>query len=30
VAFHKYRIMEALGIKTNSALVEYAVRHRMI
>ena len=30
VAFHKYRIMEALGIKTNTALVEFAVRRHMI
>src|SRR5215831_14002773 len=30
VAFHKYRIMEILGLKTNAALVEYAVRHHMI
>ena len=30
VAFHKYRIMESLGIKTSTALIEYAVRHHMI
>jgi DNA-binding NarL/FixJ family response regulator len=29
VAFHKYRIMESLGIKTNAALVGYAVRHNL-
>jgi DNA-binding NarL/FixJ family response regulator len=30
VAFHKYRIMETLGITTSAALIEYAVRHHMI
>jgi DNA-binding NarL/FixJ family response regulator len=30
VAFHKYRIMEALGIKTSAALIEYAIKHHMI
>jgi DNA-binding NarL/FixJ family response regulator len=30
VRFHKYRIMEELGITTNSDLVKYAVRHGMI
>jgi DNA-binding NarL/FixJ family response regulator len=30
VRFHKYRIMEELGITTNSDLVRYAVRHGMI
>ena len=28
VAFHKYKIMEALGIKTNAELLEYALRQR--
>ena len=27
VAFHKYQIMENLGIKTNSALIKYAIAH---
>jgi DNA-binding NarL/FixJ family response regulator len=30
VAFHKYRIMETLGIKTSAGLIEYAIRHHMI
>lgn len=30
VRFHKYRIMEELGITTNSDLVMYAMRHGMI
>jgi DNA-binding NarL/FixJ family response regulator len=30
VRFHKYRIMGALGITTNSDLVKYAMRHSMI
>jgi DNA-binding NarL/FixJ family response regulator len=29
VRFHKYRIMEELGITTNSDLVKYAMRHGM-
>ncbi|HKF05866.1 MAG TPA: response regulator transcription factor [Candidatus Sulfotelmatobacter sp.] len=30
VAFHKYRIMEVLGVKSNAALVQYAVRNHVI
>ncbi len=30
VAFHKYRIMETLGAKSNADLVKYAVRSHMI
>jgi DNA-binding NarL/FixJ family response regulator len=30
VRFHKYQIMEELGITTNSDLVRYAMRHGMI
>ncbi|HKF47150.1 MAG TPA: response regulator transcription factor [Terracidiphilus sp.] len=30
VAFHKYRIMDILGIKTSAGLIEYAIRHHMI
>jgi DNA-binding NarL/FixJ family response regulator len=30
VRFHKYQIMEELGITTNSELIRYAMRHRMI
>jgi DNA-binding NarL/FixJ family response regulator len=30
VAFHKYRMMEILGIKTNAELVQYAVKHHLV
>jgi DNA-binding NarL/FixJ family response regulator len=30
VRFHKYRIMEELGLKTNSELVQYAIKHAII
>ena len=30
VHFHKYSIMEQLGIKTNSELVQYAIKHAII
>jgi DNA-binding NarL/FixJ family response regulator len=30
VEFHKYKIMEALGIKTNAELVQYAIRQGLI
>jgi DNA-binding NarL/FixJ family response regulator len=30
VAYHKYRIMEVLRIKSNAELVQYAIRNRMI
>jgi DNA-binding NarL/FixJ family response regulator len=29
VAFHKYRMMETLNIKTNAELLEYAIKRRM-
>jgi DNA-binding NarL/FixJ family response regulator len=29
VAFHKYRMMETLGLKTNAELLEYAIRQQM-
>jgi DNA-binding CsgD family transcriptional regulator len=29
VAFHKYRMMEMLNIKTNAGLLEYAIKHQM-
>jgi DNA-binding NarL/FixJ family response regulator len=29
VAFHKYRMMETLGVKTNAELLEYAIRRQM-
>jgi DNA-binding CsgD family transcriptional regulator len=30
IAFHKYRIMEILGLKTNADLVQYAIRNSII
>ncbi len=30
IAFHKYRIMEELGLKTNADLVQYAIKHKFI
>jgi DNA-binding NarL/FixJ family response regulator len=30
VAFHKYRIMEVLGLDNNSELVQYAIREKII
>ena len=30
VAFHKYRIMEALGTKTNAELIQYAIKRHMV
>jgi DNA-binding NarL/FixJ family response regulator len=30
VAFHKYRMMEKLNIKSNAELLEYAIKHQMI
>jgi len=30
VAFHKYQIMEHLDIKTNSELIQYAVKHGLV
>ena len=30
VAFHKYRIMEVLNIRTNAELVQYAIRTHVI
>lgn len=30
VAFHKYRIMEVLGVKSNAELIEYALKHHML
>lgn len=30
VAFHKYKIMDVLGVKTSAALIEYAIRHHVI
>lgn len=30
VAFHKYRMMEILGIKTNAELLQYAIKHHIV
>ncbi len=30
IAFHKYRIMDALNAKSNAELVQYAIRHHLI
>jgi DNA-binding NarL/FixJ family response regulator len=30
IAFHKYRIMEEFGLKTNSDLVRFAIRERIV
>jgi DNA-binding NarL/FixJ family response regulator len=30
VAFHKYRIMEELGVKTSAELVQYAIKHHVV
>jgi DNA-binding NarL/FixJ family response regulator len=30
VAFHKYRMMEQLGVKTTAELVQYAVKHHIV
>ncbi len=30
VAFHKYKVMETLGISSNAGLIEYAVKHHMV
>jgi DNA-binding NarL/FixJ family response regulator len=30
VEFHKYRVMELLGVKTNAELVQYAIKHGLI
>jgi DNA-binding NarL/FixJ family response regulator len=29
VAFHKYRMMETLGVRTNAELLEYAIKRQM-
>ncbi len=30
VAFHKYKMMECLGVKTNAELLQYAIKHHII
>ena len=29
VAFHKYRIMERLGVSSNAELIRYAIKHKI-
>lgn len=30
IAFHKYKMMESLGLKTNAGLLQYAMRHHVV
>lgn len=30
VAFHKYRMMEQLGVKSNAELIQYAIKHHIV
>jgi DNA-binding NarL/FixJ family response regulator len=30
VAFHKYRLMEQLNVKTNAELIQYAIKHHIV
>ena len=30
VAFHKYNLMQVLGVKNNAALLQYAIKHHLI
>jgi DNA-binding NarL/FixJ family response regulator len=30
VAFHKYRLMEQVGVKTNAELIQYAIKHHIV
>jgi DNA-binding CsgD family transcriptional regulator len=30
VAFHKYRVMQDLGIRTNAELIQFAIKKRII
>jgi DNA-binding NarL/FixJ family response regulator len=30
VAFHKYNLMQVLGLKTNAGLLQYAIKHHLI
>jgi DNA-binding CsgD family transcriptional regulator len=30
VAFHKYRLMEDLGLKTNAELLQFAIKNRIV
>ena len=30
VAFHKYRLMQELGLKTNADIVQFAIKNRLV
>ena len=30
VAFHKYNLMQVLGVKSNAALLQYAIKHHLV
>jgi DNA-binding NarL/FixJ family response regulator len=30
IAFHKYSLMQALGLKNNAGLLQYAIKHHLI
>ena len=30
VAFHKYNLMQVLGVKSNAGLLQYAIKHHLI
>lgn len=30
IAFHKYRMMEELGLETNAALIQFAIKHHFV
>ncbi|MFZ1009108.1 MAG: LuxR C-terminal-related transcriptional regulator [Candidatus Sulfotelmatobacter sp.] len=30
VAFHKYKMMETLGLKSNAELLHYAIKHHLV
>ena len=30
VAFHKYRLMEQINVKTNAELIQYAMKHHLV
>lgn len=30
IAFHKYNLMQVLGVKSNAALLQYAIKHHLI
>lgn len=30
VAFHKYKMMESLGVKSNAELLQYAIKHHLV